>query len=147
MKENILFYIPPIGEELQHVIVPNEGVCLHSDTYLLAHIQDMKLSDNMLNAIESRLSEVKDSMSEDLRQSFDKLTDFQKMDFTDSRYAQFLSDRIEKTKQFMSDLDNEVKEKENSEESKKLDIARKNLRDFIIRLSSPDDVIKSDDDS
>lgn len=147
MKENILFYIPPIGEELQHVIVPNEGLCLHSDTYLLAHIQDMKLSDNMLNAIESRLSEVKDSMSEDLRQSFDKLTDFQKMDFTDSRYAQFLSDRIEKTKQFMSDLDNEVKEKQNSEESKKLDIARKNLRDFIIRLSSPDDVIKSDDDS
>lgn len=140
MKENVLTYIPPIGEELQHVIVPNDGVCLHSDTYLLAHIQDLKISDNMLNVIQSRLSEVKDSMSENLRQSFDKLTDFEKMDFTDSRYSQFLSDRIAKTKQFMSEMDNEVKEKENSEESKKLETARKNLRDFIIRLSSPDDI-------
>lgn len=139
MLENVLSYIPPIGEELQHVIVANEGVCLHSDTYLLAHLQDLKLSDNMVNVIQSRLSSVKDSMSDDLRSSFDKLSDFEKMDLTDSRYSQFLSDKIAKTKQFMSDMDKEIKSRKDSEDSKKLISAQKSLRDFIIRLSTPDD--------
>lgn len=139
MLENVLSYIPPIGEELQHVIVANEGVCLHSDTFLLAHIQDLKLSDNMVNVIQSRLSSVKDSMSDDLRSSFDKLSDFEKMDLTDSRYSQFLSDKIAKTKQFMSDMDKEIKSRKDSEDSKKLISAQKSLRDFIIRLSTPDD--------
>lgn len=139
MLENVLTYIPPIGEELQHVIVANEGVCLHSDTFLLAHFQDLKLSDNMVNVIQSRLSSVKDSMSDDLRKSFDKLSDFEKMDLTDSRYSQFLSDKIAKTKQFMSDMDKEIKSRKDSEDSKKLISAQKSLRDFIIRLSTPDD--------
>lgn len=140
MLENVLTYIPPIGEELQHVIVENEGVCLHSDTYLLAHLHDMKLSDNMVNVIQSRLSEVKDSMSEDLRKSFDKLNDFEKMDFTDSRYSQFLSDKIAKTKQFMSEMDKEIQSNKDSEESEKLFAASKSLRDFILRLSSPGEI-------
>lgn len=139
MLENVLTYIPPFGEELQHVIVANEGVCLHSDTFLLAHIQDLKLSDNMVNVIQSRLSSVKDSMSDNLRMSFDKLSDFEKMDLTDSRYAQFLSDKIAKTKQFMSDMDKEIKSKKDSEDSQKLLSAQKSLRDFILRLSTPDD--------
>lgn len=140
MLENVLTYIPPIGEELQHVIVKNEGVCLHSDTYLLAHLNDLKLSDNMINVIQSRLSDVKDSMSEDLRNSFDKLNDFEKMDLTDSRYSQFLSDKIAKTKQFMSEMDQEIKNKKDSIESEKLSAASKSLRDFILRLSSPDEI-------
>lgn len=144
MIENVLTYIPPIGEDLQHIIVDGEGVCLHSDTYLLAHLQDMKLSDNMVNVIQSRLSEVKDSMSEELRTSFDKLNDFEKMDFTDSRYSQFLSDKIAKTKQFMSEMDKEIQSKKDSEESEKLFTAQKSLRDFILRLSSPDEINDSD---
>ncbi len=144
MLENVLTYIPPIGEELQHIVVGNEGVCLHSDTYLLAHLQDLKLSDNMVNVIQSRLSEVKDSMSEELRTSFDKLNDFEKMDLTDSRYSQFLSDKIAKTKQFMSEMDKEIQSKKDSEESEKLFAAQKSLRDFIIRLSSPEEIKDSD---
>lgn len=145
MLENNLYYVPPIGEELQHVVVKGHGICLHSDVYLLTHISDMRVSDSLLNTIQSRLTEVKDSMPDDLRSSFDKLTDFEKMDFTDSRYSQFLSDRIAKTKQFMSDMDKSIKDSKDSEDSKKLALAQKNLRDFIIRLSSPDS--KVDDDS
>lgn len=144
MLENVLTYIPPIGEELQHIIVANEGVCLHSDTYLLAHLQDLKLSDNMVNVIQSRLSEVKDSMSEELRTSFDKLNDFEKMDLTDSRYSQFLSDKIAKTKLFMSDMDKEIQSRKDSEETEKLSAAQKSLRDFILRLSSPEEIKDSD---
>lgn len=138
MLENNLCYVPPIGEELQHVVVKGNGICLHSDVYLLTHISDMRVSDSLLNAIQSRLTEVKDSMPDDLRASFDKLSDFEKMDFTDSRYSQFLSDRIAKTKQFMSDMDKSIQDSKDSEDSKKLALAQKNLRDFIIRLSSPD---------
>ena len=49
----------------------------------------------MVDIITNRLQEVKDSMPDNLRQSFDKLNDFEKMDLTDSRYQQWLSDKVE----------------------------------------------------
>lgn len=132
----VLQYVKPIGEELQHQTVGSDTVCLHSDVYLLTRLSDLKLSQNMVDIITNRLQEVKDSMPENLRQSFDKLDDFQKMDITDSRYTQFLSDRIEKTKAFMSQLDNEVKKAKESEDSEKLKKANMALRDFVLRLGS-----------
>ena len=138
----VLQYVKPIGEELQHQTVGSDTVCLHSDLYLLTRLSDLKISQNMVDIITNRLQEVKDSMPENLRQSFDKLDDFQKMDITDSRYTQFLSDRIEKTKVFMSQLDDEVKKAKDSEDSEKLKKANLALRDFVLRLgseSSPDD--------
>lgn len=138
----VLQYVKPIGEELQHQTVGTDTVCLHSDVYLLTRLSELKISQNMVDVITSRLQEVKDSMPEDLRQSFDKLDDFQKMDITDSRYTQFLSDKIEKTKAFMSQLDAEVKKAKDSEDSEKLKKANMALRDFVLRLGSdpsPDD--------
>ena len=77
-------------------------------------------------------------MPENLRQSFDKLNDFEKMDLADSRYQQWLSDRVEKTKDFMSQLDSEIKKAKDSEEMEKLKKANMALRDFVLRLGAPD---------
>lgn len=132
----VLQYVHPIGEELQHQTVGSDTVCLHSDVYILTRLSELKLSQNMVDIITNRLQEVKDSMPENLRQSFDKLDDFQKMEITDSRYTQFLSDRIEKTKAFMSQLDDEVKKAKDSVDSDKLKKANLALRDFVLRLGS-----------
>lgn len=134
----VLQYVRPIGEELQHQSVDSDTVCLHSDSYVLTRLSEMKISQNMIDIITNRLQEVKDSMPDNLRQSFDRLDDFQKMDITDSRYQQWLSDRVEKTKDFMSMLDSEVKKAKDSEDLEKLKKANLALRDFVLRLSSPD---------
>ena len=83
-------------------------------------------------------------MPSDLRQSFDKLDDFQKMEITDSRYQQFLSDKVEKTKAFMSQLDDAVKKAKDSEDSEKLRKANLALRDFVLRLGSDSEPINNE---
>lgn len=133
-----LSYIPPIGEDLQHTKVSDDCVKLHSDIYLLHHIGELSISNNLTDAILSRLQSVSDSMPDDLRQSFDKLGDFDKMEVTDSRYAQWVSDKVSRTKQFMIDFDSAVANLKESEETSKLKAAQKNLRDFILRLGSDD---------
>lgn len=140
----VLQYVKPIGEELQHQIVSEDTVCLHSDIYILTRLSDLKLSQNMVDIITNRLQQVKDSMPDDLRASFDKLDDFQKMDITDSRYQQFLSDRVEKTKAFMSQFDDAVKKAKDSEDSEKLKNANKALRDFVLRLGSDSETSKQE---
>lgn len=65
------------------------------------------------------------------------------MDLTDSRYQQWLSDKVEKTKDFMSQLDSEVKKAKDSEDMEKLKKANLALRDFVLRLGSPD-VVKDE---
>lgn len=134
----VLQYVRPIGEELQHQSVGSDTVCLHSDSYILTRLSEMKISQNMVDIITNRLQEVKDSMPDNLRQSFDKLNDFEKMDLTDSRYQQWLSDKVEKTKDFMSQFDSEVKKAKDSEDMEKLKKANLALRDFVLRLGSPD---------
>lgn len=135
---DVLHYVKPIGEELQHQTVVNDTVCLHSDVYILTRLSELKISQNMVDIITNRLQEVKDTMPVNLRQSFDKLNDFEKMDLTDSRYTQWLSDKVEKTKEFMSQLDSEVKKAKDSEDMVKLKKANMALRDFVLRLGSPD---------
>lgn len=139
-----LHYVKPIGEELQHQVVDKDTVCLHSDVYILTRLSELNMSQNMVDIISNRLQEVKDSMSPELRASYDKLDDFQKMDMTDSRYTQFLSDKVEKTKAFMKDLDNEVKNAKESEDSEKLKKANMALRDFVLRLGSDPDTYNKD---
>lgn len=131
-----LTYIPPIGEDLQHTKVSDDCTKLHSDIYLLHHIGELNVSNNLVDAITSRLQSVSDSMPDDLRQSFDKLDDFEKMEVTDSRYTQWVSDKVSRTKQFMKDFDTAVSKLKDNEETQKLKAAQKNLRDFILRLGS-----------
>lgn len=134
-----LSYIPPIGEDLQHTKVSDDCTKLHSDIYLLHHIGDLNISNNLADAIKSRLQSVSDFMPDDLRQSFDKLDDFQKMEVTDSRYAQWVSDKVFRTKQFMNEYDTALSKLKDSEETEKLKVAQKNLRDFILRLGSTEE--------
>lgn len=133
-----LSYIPPLGEDLQHTKVSDDCVKLHSDIYLLHHIGELSISNNLSDAILSRLQSVSDSMPDDLRQSFDKLGDFEKMEVTDSRYAQWVSDKVSRTKQFMKDFDSAIAKLKESDETSKLKAAQKNLRDFILRLGTDD---------
>lgn len=133
-----LTYIPPIGEELQHTKISDDCVKLHSDIYLLHHIGELNVSNNLVDAIQARLQSVSDAMPDELRQSFDKLDDFEKMDVTDSRYAQWVSDRVSRTKQFMNDYDKAIQSLKDSDELSKLKDAQKHLRDFILRLGSSD---------
>lgn len=137
-KNEFLTYIPPIGEDLQHTKVSDDCTKLHSDIYLLHHIGELNVSNNLVDAITSRLQSVSDLMPDDLRQSFDKLDDFEKMEVTDSRYAQWVSDKVSRTKQFMKDFDTAVSKLKDNEETQKLKTAQKNLRDFILRLGSDD---------
>lgn len=138
-KNEFLTYIPPIGEDLQHTKVSDDCTKLHSDIYLLHHIGELNVSNNLVDAISSRLQSVSDSMPDDLRQSFDKLDDFEKMEVTDSRYAQWVSDKVSRTKQFMKDFDTVVSKLNDNEETQKLKAAQKNLRDFILRLGSAEE--------
>lgn len=133
-----------MGEELQHTKVSDDCIKLHSDIYLLHHIGELNVSNNLVEAIQARLQSVSDSMPDELRASFDKLNDFEKMDITDSRYAQWVSDRVSRTKQFMSDYDNALQSLNDSDETQKLKTAQKQLRDFILRLGSIDDHTDSD---
>lgn len=139
MINEFLKYIPPIGEDLQHTKVSDDCTKLHSDIYLLHHIGELNVSNNLVDAITSRLQSVSDSMPDDLRQSFDKLDDFEKMEVTDSRYAQWVSDKVSRTKQFMKDFDTAVSKLKDNEETLKLKAAQKNLRDFILRLGSAEE--------
>ncbi len=142
--QDFLQYIPPIGEDLQHTKVSDECTKLHSDIYLLHHIGELNISNNLVDAIQSRLQSVADAMPDDLRSAFDKLNDFEKMEVSDSRYAQWVSDRVSQTKKFMNDYDHAVQSLKDSDDATKLKNAQKNLRDFILRLGSSDSDTDSD---
>lgn len=129
-------YVPPVGEELQ-IEDFGTSVSYHTDTYLLVKMSHLNLSQNMQDLIVSRFQEVKDSLPPELAEQVNKLSDEEKIKQTDSRYAQFLSDRTNNLKSLMKKFEDYTKEVEDKEERAKLDSANKYLRDFILRLSSP----------
>lgn len=129
-------YVPPVGEELQ-IEDFGTSVSYHTDTYLLAKMSQLNLSQNMQDLIVSRFQQVKDSLPPELAEQINKLSDEEKIKQTDSRYAQFLSDRTNTLKSLMKKFEDFTKEVEDKEERAKLDSANKYMRDFIIRLSSP----------
>lgn len=130
-------YVPPVGEELQ-IEDFGTSVSYHTDTYLLAKMSQLNLSQNMQDLIVSRFQQVKDSFPPELAEQVNKLSDEEKIKQTDSRYAQFLSDRTNNLKSLMKKFEDFTKEVEDKEERAKLDSANKSLRDFILRLSRSD---------
>lgn len=130
-------YVPPVGEELQ-IEDFGTSVSYHTDAYLLSKMSQLNLSQNMQDLIVSRFQEVKDSLPPELAEQVNKLSDEEKIKQTDSRYAQFLSDRTNKLKSLMDKFDDFKKGVEDSEEREKLEAASKSLRDFILRLSRSD---------
>lgn len=131
-------YVPPIGEDLQHDFCDN-GVSIHSDVTLLGRISDMRLSQSLMDGILSRFTEIKDDMPQEIKDKFSALDDFKKMEFTDSRYLQSLSDKKSALSSFIDDFDKKVSEMKDSEEKLKLASARKNLDNYILSMFSGSD--------
>lgn len=127
-------YVSPVGEELQ-IEDFGTSVSYHTDTYLLAKMSQLNLSQNMQDLIVSRFQQVKDSLPPELAEQVNKLSDEEKIKQTDSRYAQFLSDRTDKLKSLMDKFEDFKKGVEDKEEREKFEVASKSLRDFILRLS------------
>lgn len=128
-------YVPPIGEDLQHDFCDN-GVSIHSDVTLLNRLSDMRLSQSLMDGILSRFTEVKDDMPSEIKEKFSALDDFKKMEFTDSRYLQSLSDKKSALSSFIDEFDKKVSEMKDSEEKIKLASARKNLDNYILSMFS-----------
>lgn len=123
-------YLPPVGEDLQ-VEDFGESVSYHSDSYLLSRINDLNISKNLQDAILSRFTEFKDSLSPEFSEQFSKLSDDDKVTFTDSRYTQWLSDRKAKLSSLMKKFDEEKQKIADSEKADELSAFEKSLRDLI----------------
>ena len=128
-------YIPPVGEDLQHDYC-DSGISIHSDVILLNRLSDMRLSQSLMDGILSRFSQVKDDMPKEISDKFDALDDFKKMDFTDSRYLQSLSDKKSALSSFIEDFDKKLSDLKDSEQKNKLASARKNLDNYILSMFS-----------
>lgn len=137
-------YVPPIGEDLQHDFCDN-GVSIHSDITLLNRLSDMKLSQSLMDGILSRFTQVKDDMPKEILDKFSVLDDFKKMEFTDSRYLQSLSDKKSALSSFIDDYDKKVSEMKDSEQKSKLALARKNLDNYILSMFSDESSNESSD--
>lgn len=131
-------YVPPIGEDLQHDIC-DSGISIHSDITLLNRLSDMRLSQSLMDGILSRFSQVKDDMPKEISAQFDALDDYKKMDFTDSRYLQSLSDKKSALSSFIDDYDKKLSEMKDSEVKNRLASARQNLDNYILSMFSGDD--------
>lgn len=128
-------YVPPIGEDLQHDFC-DDGVSIHSDVTLLNRLSDMRLSQSLMDGILSRFTEIKDDMPQEIKDKFSALDDFKKMEFTDSRYLQSLSDKKSALSSFIDEFDKTVSDMKDSEEKSKLAVARKNLDNYILSMFS-----------
>lgn len=131
-------YVPPVGEDLQHDFCDN-GVSIHSDVTLLNRLSDMRLSQSLMDGILSRFTQIKDDMPHEIKDKFSALDDFKKMEFTDSRYLQSLSDKKSALSSFIEDFDKKVSEMKDSEQKMKLASARKNLDNYILSMFSDSD--------
>ena len=130
-------YVSPIGEDLQ---IENFGdsVSVHSDSFILSRINELVGSRNLQDAILARFESVSDSLSPELRQQLDSLSDNELLKQTDSRYQQFLSDRSQKIKQLMLDFDAEKQKVEDSLKKEELTNLEKGLKDLVKRFNSYD---------
>lgn len=128
-------YVPPVGEDLQHDFC-DDGVSIHSDVTLLNRLSDMRLSQSLMDGILSRFTQIKDDMPQEILDKFSALDDFKKMEFTDSRYLQSLSDKKSALSSFIDDYDKIVSELNDSEQKTKLASARKNLDNYILSMFS-----------
>lgn len=130
-------YVSPIGEDLQ-IECFGDSVSVHSDSFLLSRINELVGSRNLQDAILARFESVSDSLSPELRQQLDSLSDNELVKQTDSRYQQFLSDRSQKIKQLMLDFDAEKQKVEDSLKKEELTKLEAGLKDLVKRFNSYD---------
>ena len=88
------------------------------------------------DSVLSRFTQIKDDMPQEIKDKFSALDDFTKMEFSDSRYLQSLSDKKSALSSFINDYDKKVSEMKDSDEKSKLASARKNLDNYILSMFS-----------
>ena len=138
LKNNdCIAYVSPIGEDLQ-IECFGDSVSVHSDSFILSRINELVGSRNLQDAILARFESVSDSLSPELRQQLDSLSDYELVKQTDSRYQQFLSDRSQMIKQLMLDFDAEKQKVEDSLKKEDLTNLEKGLKDLVKRFNSYD---------
>lgn len=138
LKNNdCIAYISPIGEDLQLESF-GDSVSIHSDSFILSRINELVGSRNLQDAILARFESFSDSLSPELRQQLDSLSDNDLVKQTDSRYQQFLSDRSQMVKQLMIDFDAEKQKVEDSLKKEELSNLEKGLKDLVKRFNSYD---------
>lgn len=138
LKNNdCIAYVSPIGEDLQ-IESFGGSVSVHSDSFILSRINELVGSRNLQDAILARFESVSDSLSPELRQQLDSLSDNELVKQTDSRYQQFLSDRSQKIKQLMLDFDAEKQKVEDSLKKEELTKLEVGLKDLVKRFNSYD---------
>lgn len=138
LKNNdCVVYVSPIGEDLQ-IESFVDSVSVHSDSFILSRINELVGSRNLQDAILARFESVSDSLSPELRQQLDSLSDDELVKQTDSRFQQFLSDRSQKIKQLMLDFDAEKQKVEDSLKKEELTKLEAGLKDLVKRFNSYD---------
>ena len=138
LKNNdCIVYVSPIGEDLQ-IESFVDSVSIHSDSFILSRINDLVGSRNLQDAILARFESVSDSLSPELRQQLDSLSDDELVKQTDSRFQQFLSDRSQKIKQLMLDFDSEKQKAQDSLKKEELTKLEVGLKDLVKRFNSYD---------
>lgn len=130
-------YVSPIGEDLQ-IESFVDSVSIHSDSFILSRINELVGSRNLQDAILARFESASDSLSPELRQQLDSLSDDELVKQTDSRFQQFLSDRSQKIKQLMLDFDAEKQKVEDSIKKEELTKLEVGLKDLVKRFNSYD---------
>lgn len=130
-------YVSPVGEDLQ-IESFVDSVSIHSDSFILSRINELVGSRNLQDAILARFESFSDSLSPELRQQLDSLSDNELVKQTDSRYQQFLSDRSQKIKQLMLDFDSEKQKVEDSLKQEELTKLEAGLKDLVKRFNSYD---------
>lgn len=138
LKNNdCIAYVSPIGEDLQ-IESFGDSVSIHSDSFILSRINELVGSRNLQDAILARFESVSDSLSPELCQQLDSLSDEELVKQTDSRFQQFLSDRSQKIKQLMLDFDAEKQKVEDSIKKEELTKLETGLKDLVKRFNSYD---------
>ena len=109
-------FVPPFGSELNLVSDADGNVSVHSDDYVLLHLQEKRLAQNELDSFMSRFRSV--SVPDGLS-------------VTDSRFAPWLSDKLDAAKaefaSYKSTLDKDKADKEQKDFDEKLSALRARL--------------------
>lgn len=140
MYRERVHYLPPVGEEFQHEEIERAdgvvNISYHDDSWVLKKMDEGRIDASLSDAIRSRLQEFAPEFSTDVREVLDKLNDDQLIDVQDaSRYAQFESDKKNKLISIMKQIDSELKQKSEEEQSKKYESYRDKMFKYYERLN------------
>ena len=148
---NTISYLPPLGEEYQHVETDN-ATLLHTDIYLLLNIQNLQIADRIADGILDRCNKARQlyddsasaqSFSDSLKSavpaafSDDTLQDF-------GRFDQGLNAQKRKVERKLQMIDDYRSKLKSDKDNAALDKLNLGMRKMIEQLIVPFDSIQND---